>query len=174
MMYARSGGMGRQPMSLSQRVDSDQQLARLLQIGIVLEEVAEARANNHRQSLPEPDAELETLLATAAEESAAHRDRLTKLIDGLAADSVPFGQIKTLVKASYGQTKPEDFDGVLYDQLCNEETAYKFYDDLIEAVEASDEPFSLDRSQLVTVLRELRAAEREGVETVTEIMEQRE
>ena len=167
-MYAKSGGMGRQPMSLKQRVESDQQLARLLQIGIVLEEVTEARANNHRQSLPERDA------ASAAEESAAHRDRLERLIDTLAADSIPFDEIETLVEASYGQTKPEDFDGVLYDQLCNEETAYKFYDDLIEAIEASDAPFSLDRSQLVTVLGELRAAERESVETVTEIMEQRE
>ena len=173
-MYAKSGGMGRQPMSLKQRVESDQQLARLLQIGIVLEEVTEARANNHRQSLPERDAELESLLASAAEESAAHRDRLERLIDTLAADSIPFDEIETLVEASYGQTKPEDFDGVLYDQLCNEETAYKFYDDLIEAIEASDAPFSLDRSQLVTVLGELRAAERESVETVTEIMEQRE
>jgi hypothetical protein len=161
-------------MSLSQRVDSDQQLARLLQIGIVLEEVAEARANNHRQSLPEPDAELETLLADAATEAATHRDRLEGLIDELAADSIPFDEVETLVEASYGQTKPEDFDGVLYDQLCNEETAYKFYDDLITAIEASDAPFSLDRSQLLSVLRKLRAAEREGVETVTEIMEQRE
>ena len=166
--------MGRQPMSLSQRVDSDQQLARLLQIGIVLEEVAEARANNHRQSLPEPDAELETLLADAATEAATHRDRLEELIYELTADSIPFDEVETLVEASYGQTKPEDFDGVLYDQLCNEETAYKFYDDLITAIEASDAPFSLDRSQLLSVLRELRAAEREGVETVTEIMEQRE
>ncbi|ERH06627.1 MAG: hypothetical protein J07HN4v3_02250 [Halonotius sp. J07HN4] len=161
-------------MSLSQRVDSDQQLARLLQIGIVLEEVAEARANNHRQSLPKPDAELETLLADSATEAATHRDQLEGLIDELTADSIPFDEVEKLVEASYGQTKPEDFDGVLYDQLCNEETAYKFYDDLITAIEASDAPFSLDRSQLLSVLRELRAAEREGVETVTEIMEQRE
>jgi hypothetical protein len=161
-------------MSLKQRVESDQQLARLLQIGIVLEEVTESRANNHRESLPEPDAELESLLATAAEESAAHRDRLDDLIDSLAADSVPFDEIDALVEASYGQTKPEDFDGVLYDQLCNEETAYKFYDDVIEAIEASDATFSVDREQLLSVLRELREAEHDGVETVTTIMEQRE
>lgn len=161
-------------MSLSQRVDSDQQLARLLQIGIVLEEVTEARADNHRQSLPAPDAELETLLEAAATEAATHRDRLNELIDKLAADSIPFDEIETLVEASYGQTKPEDFDGVLYDQLCNEETAYKFYDDLIAAIEASEAAFSLDRPHLLTVLEELRAAERDSVETVTEIMEQRE
>ena len=161
-------------MSLQQRVDSDQQLARLLQIGIVLEEVAEARANNHRESLPEPDAALESLLAEAAQQSAAHRDRLNGLIDTLAADSIPFDEINALVEASYGQTKPEDFDGVLYDQLCNEETGYKFYDDLIEAIEASDAAFSVDRAHLLSVLRELRDAERDAVETVTTIMEQRE
>ena len=161
-------------MSLKQRVESDQQLARLLQIGIVLEEVTESRANNHRESLPEPDAELESLLASAAEQSAAHRDRLDSLIDTLAADSIPFGEIDALVEASYGQTKPEDFDGVLYDQLCNEETAYKFYDDVIEAIEASDAAFSVDREQLLSVLRELREAEHDAVETVTTVMEERE
>ncbi|MFQ3476793.1 ferritin-like domain-containing protein [Halonotius sp. F2-221B] len=161
-------------MSLQQRVDSDQQLARLLQIGIVLEEVAEARANNHRESLPEPDADLESLLVDAAELSAAHRDRLEGLIDELAADSIPFDEINALVEASYGQTKPDDFDGVLYDQLCNEETAYKFYDDMIDAIDASDATFSVDREHLLSVLRELRDAERDAVEIVTTHMEERE
>ncbi len=165
-------------MSLGHRVRSDRQLARLLQIGIVLEEVVEARAHHHYQSLSADertlDSELETLLEHAAEESADHRARLESLIDGLDADSIPFGEIETLVEARYGQTKPDDFDGVLYDQLCNEETAYKFYDDLIEAIEASDAEFSLDRDHLLTVLRDLREEERDGVEEVTKIMERRE
>ena len=168
----------RRPVSLGQQVGSDRQLARLLQIGIVLEEVVEARASRHYQSLAEEDrtldAEIEALLEGAAEESADHRKRLEALIEGLTVDSVPFDEIETLVEARYGQTKPEDFDGVLYDQLCNEETAYKFYDDLIEAIEASDAEFSLDREQLLSVLRGLRAEERDGVEEVTQIMEERE
>jgi len=159
-------------------VGSDRQLARLLQIGIVLEEVVEARASRHYQSLAEEDrtldAEIEALLEGAAEESADHRKRLEALIGGLTADSVPFDEIETLVEARYGQTKPEDFDGVLYDQLCNEETAYKFYDDLIEAIEASDAEFTVDRQRLLEVLRGLRAEERDGVEEVTQIMEERE
>jgi len=159
-------------------VDSDRQLARLLQIGIVLEEVVEARASRHYQSLAEEertlDAEIEELLSHAAEESADHRKRLEDLIEGLTVDSVPFDEIETLVEAHYGQTKPDDFDGVLYDQLCNEETAYKFYDDLIEAIEASDAEFTVDREELLDVLRGLRAEERDGVEDVTTIMEQRE
>jgi len=165
-------------VSLGQQVGSDRQLARLLQIGIVLEEVVEARASRHYQSLAEEDrtldAEIKALLSHAAEESADHRKRLEDLIEGLNVDSVPFDEIETLVEARCGQTKPDDFDGVLYDQLCNEETAYKFYDDLIEAIEASEASFSVDREQLLAVLRGLREEERDGVEEVTTIMEERE
>jgi rubrerythrin len=162
-------------VSVKQRVDSDHQLARLLQIGVVLEEVVEARAYRHYQSLSEEDRALgpkvEALLADAAEESADHRERLEALIDDLDAESVPFEDVETLVKEHYAKTKPEDFDGVLYDQLCNEETAYKFYDDLVVAVEGSDATFSVDRDRVLSVLRSLREEEAEGVERVTRIME---
>jgi len=164
-------------MSVSHRVGSDHQLARLLQIGIVLEEVVEARAHHHYQSLDaesDLDPEIEALLADAAEESAEHRDRLEELIDDLDAESIPFEDIETLVEAQYAQTKPEDFDGVLYDQLCNEETAYKFYDDLVSAIEASDARFSVDRERLLDTLRSIREEEAAGVEEVTNVMETRE
>jgi len=159
-------------VSVSQRVASDDQLARLLQIGIVLEEVVEARTHRHYQQLDaELDEEVERLLADAAEESADHRERLEALIEGLGVDSVPFDEIESLVDARYGRTRPEDFDDVLYDQLCNEETAYKFYDDLIEAIEASDTEFSIDRERVLDVLASIREEEAEGVEEVTALME---
>jgi rubrerythrin len=163
-------------MSVSHRVGSDHQLARLLQIGIVLEEVVEARAHHHYQSLDAEetlDPDVEALLSDAAEESATHRDRLEELIADLDAESIPFADIETLVEAQYAQTKPDDFDGVLYDQLCNEETAYKFYDDLVSAIEASDARFSVDRDRLLGVLRSIREDEADGVEEVTKIMETR-
>ena len=161
-------------VSVSQRIGSDDQLARLLQIGIVLEEVVEARAHHHYRGVDdELDDEIEALLADAAEESADHRERLESLITGLGVDSVPFDEIESLVDARYGRTKPEDFDGILYDQLCNEETAYKFYDDLIEAIEASDAAFSIDRDRLLETLRAIREEEAEGVSAVTEVMERR-
>ncbi|SEO38817.1 Rubrerythrin [Halogranum amylolyticum] len=180
MVYER--GIALEPevsrVSVGNQVTSDHQLARLLQIGIVLEEVVEARAYHHYQSLAEEDRhldeELEGLLEHAAEESADHRKRLERVIDDLDAESIPFEDIETLVEAKYGKTKPEDFDGVLYDQLCNEETAYKFYDDLIDGIESSDAEFSVDREQLLTVLREIREEEAQGVEEVTKIMETRE
>ena len=161
-------------VSVGRRVTSDDQLARLLQIGIVLEEVVEARAHHHAESLEgDLDEEVAELLADAAEESAEHRARLEALIDELGVESVPFDEIESLVEARYGRTRPEDFDGVLYDQLCNEETAYKFYDDLIAAIEGSDAEFALDRDRLLDTLRSIREEEAEGVREVTEVMERR-
>ena len=161
-------------VSVGRRVTSDDQLARLLQIGIVLEEVVEARAHHHAESLEgDLDEEVAELLADAAEESAEHRARLEALIDELGVESVPFDEIESLVEARYGRTRPEDFDGVLSDQLCNEETAYKFYDDLIAAIEGSDAEFALDRDRLLDTLRSIREEEAEGVREVTEVMERR-
>ena len=159
-------------MSLTQPLASDHQLARLLQIGIVLEEVIEARAAKHAaETDAELDAELRDLLEGASAESADHRRRLEALVDDLDADTVPFEEIQMLVEAQY--EADEDFDGVLYDQLCNEETAYKFYDDLIGAIAASETSFGIDRKRLVDVLTTIREEEAAGVEDVTELMEAR-
>jgi rubrerythrin len=162
-------------MSVATRVSSDRQLARLLQIGVVLEEVVEARAYHHYHSLPdaERDAltdEIESLLEHAAEESANHRERLEALVVGLDADSVPFEEIEALVEAQY--EGDSDFDGILYDQLAGEETAYKFYDDLIAAIEDSEATFGIDRERLLAELRALRDDEEEGVEEVANLMEE--
>lgn len=155
-------------LSVQQPVASDHQLARLLQIGVVLEEVVEARAAKHADTA-DLDDNVRALLREAAAESATHRERLDSLVEDLEADTIPFDDVKQLVEAQYESDK--DFDGVLYDQLCNEETAYKFYDDLIEAVEESEASFSIDRDRLLSVLREIRSEEEEGVEEVTDLME---
>ncbi|ERH04669.1 MAG: Rubrerythrin [uncultured archaeon A07HR60] len=161
-------------MSVGQQVSSDHQLARLLQIGIVLEEVVEARSVTHLEELDsEPDAAVASLLQEAADESQRHRRQLESLIQNLDVETVPFEEVESLVGARYGRTRPADFDGVLYDQLCNEETAYKFYDDLIGAVEDSEASISVNRVELVAVLREIRAEEAEGVEEVARVMEAR-
>ncbi|USZ68873.1 ferritin-like domain-containing protein [Halorussus salilacus] len=163
-------------MSVGHRVSTDNQLVRLLQIAVVLEEVVEVRAARHYETLSpeEREADIEDLLSEAREESADHRERLEALIDRLDAEAVPLEEVEQLVEAQYAQTAPEDFDGVLYDQLHGEETAYKFYDDLIEAIEASDATFGLDREELLATLREIREEEAEGVEEVTAVMEDRE
>ncbi|PSQ11813.1 rubrerythrin [Halobacteriales archaeon QS_7_68_65] len=160
-------------MSVSQPVASDHQLARLLQIGVVLEEVVEARAHQHFESFEANlDPAIEELLEHAAEESADHRDRLSGLIDELDAEQIPFERIEPLVADHYERDR--DTDGVLYDQLCNEETAYKFYDDLIAAIEASTGEFGIERERLVETLSAIREEEAEGAEAVTKLMEERE
>ena len=158
-------------VSVQQPVASDHQLARLLQIGVVLEEVVEARAAKHADTADLDDS-VRAFLREAAAESATHRERLDELVDALEADTIPFDDIKMLVEQQY--ETDQDFDGVLYDQLCNEETAYKFYDDLIAAVEASEAQFSIEREHLLSVLRDIRAEEEAGVHDVTELMEERE
>lgn len=157
-------------MSVQQSVASDHQLVRLLQIGVVLEEVVEARAAKHANA-DDLDDDIRAFLREAAAESATHRDRLDTLVDGLEAETIPFDEIKVLVEQQY--EAEQDFDGILYDQLCNEETAYKFYDDLIVAITESDASFGLDRDHLLSVLSEIRADEEDGVEDVTELMEDR-
>jgi rubrerythrin len=153
-----------------QAVDSDHQLARLLQIGVVLEEVVEARAAKHADTA-DLDDEVRAFLREAAAESATHRDRLDALVAELEADTVAFDEVKQLVEARY--EADEDFDGVLYDQLCNEETAYKFYADLIEAIEQSEATFTIDRERLLSELRAIQREEEDGVEEVTRLMEGR-
>jgi rubrerythrin len=159
-------------VSVARPVGSNHQLARLLQIGVVLEEVVEARAARHARSTPGLDGELRDLLEDASEESAEHRARLERLIDDLDAETVPFEEVEALVESQY--EAGDDFDGVLYDQLCNEETAYKFYDDLIESIENSEAQFGIERDRLLDVLSSIREEEAEGVEEVTELMEERE
>jgi rubrerythrin len=161
-------------MSVGQALHSDHQLARLLQIGIVLEEVVEARVSRHNQSMTTDSAlapEVANLLNDAATESAHHRQRLEELISDLDADSVAYEEIEALVEAQYGQAEAAAFDDVLYDQLCNEETAYKFYDDLLTAIDNSNSQFSIDQDRLRRVLGEIREEEAEGVKAVTELME---
>ncbi|MFW5918394.1 MAG: ferritin-like domain-containing protein [Haloferacaceae archaeon] len=163
-------------MSVGSQIRSDHQLARLLQIGVVLEEVVEARAVTHYRELladRQGSEELAELLEGAAEESATHREKLEALIDQLDAESIPFEEIELLVEERYGRTKPEDFDDVLYDQLASEETAYKFYDDLLTAIDESDARYSIDRDELIETLAWIREEEAEGVEEVTELMEKR-
>jgi len=156
-------------MSVQSEVRSDHQLARLLQIGVVLEEVVEARAAKHASELADLSADVRTMLEEAAEESEEHRERLEELVAALDAETVGFEEIQQLVEAQY--EADQDFDGVLYDQLCNEETAYKFYDDLIAAIEASEAEFGVDRDHLLSVLQSIREEEKEGVEEVTALME---
>ena len=163
-------------MYLEARVTSEDQLVRLLQVGVVLEEVFEARAERQYRDLSAPEREeigeeVIHLLTEAKAESAGHRRRLEALIDNLDAETIGFDQIQGLVAEQYGETRPDDFDGLLYDQLHSEESAYKFYDDLIEGIENSAGEFGISRKRLLETLTAIREEEKEGVKRVTQLMQ---
>ena len=147
-------------------VTSDRQLVRLLQIGVVLEELVETDATRGVSSAEDPA--VGEMLREAATEAARHREQLETLIGEVDA-SADEAALAELVEAQY--TPDEESDGVLYDQLAAEETAFKFYDDLLAAIEAADVAFSVDRERLVATLERIRADEKDGVETVTELMD---
>jgi rubrerythrin len=164
-------------VSVGRAVESDERLARVLQVGVVLEELVEARAYEHYRSLAEEaggvDADIEELLLEAREESGEHRERLERLIDDLNAESVPFAEIEALVQEKYGRSKPESIEAVLTDQRASEETAFNYYDGVIDAIESSETDYGLDRERLLSTLRDIRAEEAEGAEEVQEVIDAR-
>ena len=164
-------------MSATQSVATDEQLARVLQIGVVLEELVEARSLEHYRALSdegvELDEELEEMLLEAQEESGEHRRQLEKLLDELDGDTVPYDEIETLVRQKYGSSRPETVEELLHDQLDGEQTAYTFYDGVIAAIEDAETEFGVDRDRLLSVLRRIRAEEAEGAEEVNEVIESR-
>lgn len=162
-------------MNRATAVTNDRQLVRILQVGVVLEELIEARVFEHYRELAAKadalDDNIEALLLEAYEESSVHRERLEALIDDLGARSVPYGEIERLVQKRYGGSKPATIDGVLADQLAAEESAFNYYDSVITAIEAGDAAFSIDHDRLLSTLREIRAEEAEGVTDVRDCIE---
>lgn len=162
-------------MSLPDQIPSERQLVRLLQTGIVLEEIVEVRSAKHYETATARwdiiDENHKELFEEAQEESAEHRARLETLIERLDAETVPFKRIEQLVASKYERTKPQEFHNILYDQLHGEKTAYKFYDNLINAIKNSNTAFSVDRDELFATLREIRKEEAEGVKEVMELIE---
>lgn len=150
------------------RTSTTHQVVRLLQIGIVLEEIAEARATKHAKNADSIDSEMTMVLEDAAANSARHRSTLKNLVEQLDANTVPFDRIEQLVEEQF--EPDQEFDGVLYDQLCSEETAYKLYDDLIGILERSEWSADPETDRLVSELKSLRAQEGEGAREVTQFM----
>jgi hypothetical protein len=153
---------------------SEAELVRLLQIGYVLEGIVEGRSDYH-QRLPVIDSThmgaVWELLEEAHIESREHRNRLQHLIDSLNASCISPEVIEGLVETRYDRETVESVDDVLHDQLLGELSAYTFYDELLTTIAESDTAFSVDHDELVTVLEEIRAEEREGVDETIAVME---
>jgi rubrerythrin len=140
---------------------------------MILEDVVEARAYQHKESIENEslDGPVSTILEDAAEESKNHRHRLESLIDKFEVNFGDKAEIKKLVAERY--QSEINFEGILHDQLRSEKTAYRFYDNLISDIESSETTFSIERDQLLSVLREIRQEEKDGVEELKELIEAR-
>lgn len=161
-------------MSVAEAISSDEQLTRVLQIGVVLEELVEARAYYHYQTIGgDVDADVESLLREAREESREHRRSIEALIEDLEAETVPYDEIEALVRERYETSTAETVEALLRDQLASEETAYTYYDAVIDAIETGNAEFGVDRDRLLSTLREIRAEEADGVDEVTELLGRR-
>ncbi|AWB27864.1 rubrerythrin [Halococcoides cellulosivorans] len=154
-------------MSVTQSIDSVHQFARLIQIGVVLEELVETRARAQTGAVEEPiRSHLEAAAATAAE----HRTRLLGVLDAIDADHGPAEELQTLVQHRY--EADQEFDHVLYEHLCNVETAYKFYEDLSEALDASTVALSVEGEAIPDRIAHLMADERRTVEATTDLLDE--
>ncbi|MFB6162873.1 MAG: ferritin-like domain-containing protein [Halococcoides sp.] len=154
-------------MSVARSIDSAHQFARLVQIGVVLEELVETRAQSQASVADDPvRAHLERAGATAAE----HRTRLLAILDAVASDPGPAEELQTLVQHQY--EADQEFDHVLYDHLCNVETAYKFYADLLAALESSTVELPADEGAIVDRIAHLKADERRAVEATTDLLDE--
>lgn len=158
-------------MSLKSPRRSNQQLVRLLQICLVLEEIVEARATKQAKQSGRLDEETRRVLEETVATSARHRQRLTVLLESVDADSVSFGEVQQLVDDRYEAEK--NFENPLYDQLCNSETLFKLYETLIETLTDRQAEPGLDSEYLRSGLKELRAEETESVQEITRLLESR-
>lgn len=154
-------------MSVTQSIDSVHQFARLIQIGVVLEELVETRARAHASDADDPiGAHLEAAAATAAE----HRTRLLGVLDAIDADPGPAEELHALVQHRY--EADQEFDHVLYDHLCNVETAYKFYEDLSDALDASTVALPVEGEAIADRIAHLKADERRTVEATADLLDE--
>lgn len=112
-------------------------VARLLQIGVVIEEYAEEKSA--RLLSDEVDEEIRETLMDSLEESLEHRDQLVDLValvgEDIDADTVE-SRVRDAVEAAVDE--PEDEHEALQRQLESELMAYEFYDSVLDAIDGSD------------------------------------
>lgn len=154
-------------------VPSEEDLARLLQIGVVIEEYAEEKS---ARLLTEEicDDEVRGMLDEALEESDEHRNRILELVRGVGED-VDEDRVESLVRdtveAKVGGT--EDSEEALRHQLNSERLAYSYYDSLIEACRASDSIDDVVLKDVLETLEEIREDELEDAEKIETILKER-
>ncbi len=112
-------------------------LARLLQIGVVIEEYAEEKSA--RLLSDDVDSEAREALLDSLRESEEHRDRLVELVSLVGADVDPETVEERVKEAVESEVEePDDEREALEQQLESELLAYRFYDNVLDAIDGSD------------------------------------
>jgi hypothetical protein len=153
-------------------VPSEDDLARLLQIGVVIEEYAEEKSARLLSDEVRDEAVRETL-DEALTESDEHRRRLLSLVREIGED-VDEGRIERLVREAVESNvpSPEDSDEALRHQLKSERLAGSYYDSLIEACRASTRMDDETVGRVVETLEEIRDDEYEDAEKIQKELSQ--
>jgi rubrerythrin len=153
-------------------VPSEDDLARLLQIGVVIEEYAEEKSARLLSDSVEDD-DVRAMLGDALEESDEHRRRLLSLVREVGED-VDEQRIERLVREAVESEvpSPQDADDALRHQLRSERLAGSYYDSLIRACRASESIEDKTIETVVGTLSEIRDDEHEDAEKIETALSQ--
>jgi len=154
-------------------VPSEDDLARLLQIGVVIEEYAEEKSARLLSDAVD-DESVRDMLDESLEESDEHRRRILDVVRRMGAD-VDEGHIESLVRDAVEANvdTPSNPDEALRQQLDSERLAYSYYDSLIEACRASESIDDETLAEVVETLEDIREDELEDAEKIENVLNQK-
>ena len=151
-------------------VPSEDDLARLLQIGVVIEEYAEEKSARLLSDAVD-DESVREMLDESLEESDEHRRRILDVVRDMGAD-VDEEHVESLVRDAVETNidSPANPDEALRQQLKSERLAYSYYDSLIEACRASENIDDGTLAGVLDTLEEIREDEREDAEKIETVL----
>ncbi|MDZ7687325.1 MAG: ferritin-like domain-containing protein [Halobacteriales archaeon] len=151
-------------------VPSEDDLARLLQIGVVIEEYAEEKSARLLSDAVD-DGSVREMLGESLEESDEHRRRILKVVRRMGAD-IDEEHVESLVRDAVEANidTPRNSDEALRQQLDSELLAYSYYDSLIEACLASENIDDETLAEVVETLEEIREDELEDAEKIENVL----
>lgn len=151
-------------------VPSEDDLARLLQIGVVIEEYAEEKSARLLSEAVD-DEGVREMLGESLEESDEHRRRILDVVRRMGAE-VDEEHVESLVKDAVEANvdEPANPDEALRQQLGSERLAYSYYDSLIEACRASESIDDGVLAEVLDTLEDICEDEREDAEKIETVL----
>lgn len=154
-------------------VPSEDDLARLLQIGVVIEEYAEEKSARLLSESVD-DEGVREMLGESLEESDEHRRRILDVVRRMGAE-MDEEHVENLVRDAVEANvdEPANPDEALRQQLGSERLAYSYYDSLIEACRASDSIDDETMAEVLDTLEDIREDEREDAEKIETVLNEK-